>query len=589
MKIGQIFIFVAATALSLQACAQYNQLWIPPKLEGSEFFLVAQDTFKQMLPGQQTITASFSGQANGVVARTNFLGPTMFWKKGETVKLHVTNKLQEETTVHWHGMHLPAVMDGGPHQVIKQGDTWSPYFEVKNNAATYWYHPHLHEMTEEQIIQGLTGLIIIQDEIESQLPLPRTYGVDDIPIILTDRRFDEDNQFIFSHYGDDPTVNGTLDAAYTLPAQIVRIRFLNAATERSYNLGFSDNREFHIITTDAGLIEKPVTTTRHVLSAGERIEILVDLTGAKGQSLDLVAFNASMGRDLPGSEPSNVSAVPDFIRNELGAIDFNLVHFTIGDATADAQTNIPTTLTTNIFPNEAEASAVRRIEFEDLADSSLGEEACGTRTGCSWFNEQFFDMNRIDYRVRLGDTEIWELTNNSLLAHPFHIHDVSFLILDRDGSPVDDAEKGWKDVVLVNSESTVRFIAKFATDYADPTTPYMYHCHINFHEDAGMMGQFVVGEESDGEIILSASENEDDTDTVELYPVPTSGFVFVKIARGGLISSIEVTDDASKLLLKVPYHTNEAGLDLGELKSGVYIMRIKDELGKTYTRKLIKL
>lgn len=100
-------------------------------------------------------------------------------------------------------------------------------------------------------------------------------------------------------------------------------------------------------------------------------------------------------------------------------------------------------------------------------------------------------MNRIDYKVKQDDTEIWEITNNGIVAHPFHIHDVSFKILSRSDGPVTDAEKGWKDVVLVRQGTTVRFIAKFS-DYADSSHPYMFHCHMTFHEDEGLMGQFVV-------------------------------------------------------------------------------------------------
>lgn len=106
-------------------------------------------------------------------------------------------------------------------------------------------------------------------------------------------------------------------------------------------------------------------------------------------------------------------------------------------------------------------------------------------------NGKSMDMERIDERVPLGATEIWTIRNATPLAHPFHIHDIQFRVLDRDGRPAEPHERGLKDTVLVDPGETVRVITQFA-DFADPDNPYMFHCHILEHEHAGMMGQFVV-------------------------------------------------------------------------------------------------
>ena len=150
--VSQICFVLTIISISKFATAQqYNPLWIPDTLVGTTFNLAIKDTFKQIRhTGNQTITASFNG---------NFWGPTLIFKKGDVVHMNIQNKLNDSTTVHWHGFHLPAVMDGGPHQIIPPGTTWQPFWKVTNNAATYWYHPHLHEMTEEQITKGLGGLI----------------------------------------------------------------------------------------------------------------------------------------------------------------------------------------------------------------------------------------------------------------------------------------------------------------------------------------------------------------------------------------------------------------------------------------------
>lgn len=195
-------LIILLSAITHLCTAQYNALWIPDTLTGTSFNLTLKDTFAQLRPGNQTITAGVNGK---------FWGPTLFFNQGDTVHMNVLNKLNDSTTIHWHGFHLPAVMDGGPHQVIPPNTLWQPYWKVTNNASTYWYHPHLHEMTQEHMTKGLGGLIIVRDPVEAALALPRRYGVDDIPLVLTSRRYNTSNQFVYTNvaYGDYLLTNGT--------------------------------------------------------------------------------------------------------------------------------------------------------------------------------------------------------------------------------------------------------------------------------------------------------------------------------------------------------------------------------------------
>jgi blue copper oxidase len=228
--------------------AQYNNIVIPQALYGTTFNLNIHESTRQIKStGNLTIT--------GCMNNETFWGPTLFINKGDNVNFNITNNLNESTTLHWHGMHLPAVMDGGPHQIIPTNTLWQPYWTMKNNASTYWFHPHLHETTEAQMTKGVGGLMIVKDPVESALPLPRTYGTDDIPLILTSRNFDANNQFSVGRaYGDFMLTNGVLNGQVTLPKQMVRLRILNAEIERGYNLGFSDNRTFYVIGNDGGLL-----------------------------------------------------------------------------------------------------------------------------------------------------------------------------------------------------------------------------------------------------------------------------------------------------------------------------------------------
>ncbi|MBC7722348.1 MAG: multicopper oxidase domain-containing protein, partial [Pedobacter sp.] len=353
---------VTATAtIGTTVSTGYNTLWIPPTLTGTTFSLTLDKSTKQFRSGSATDTYGYNGN--------QFWGPTLIMNKGDNVQMNVINNLTEATTTHWHGFHIPAIMDGGPHQEISAGTTWSPYFQVKNNAGTYWYHPHLHQKAYEQLTYGAGGLIIIKDPIESALNLPRTYGIDDIPLVFTSRRFLSSNQFsknlALDNYGDYMLTNGTLNAQVSLPKQYVRFRILNAEIQRGLNFGFSDNRSFQIITNDGGLLNAPVTVTRVPMMPGERVEILVNLGGdAVGSSLDFRAYNSGQAFGFPGQEgnPTTPTGNAGPINGGLlNNIDFTVLHINVAAATANAVTSVPATLTTNSYWTLADVTNSRTI------------------------------------------------------------------------------------------------------------------------------------------------------------------------------------------------------------------------------------
>lgn len=553
----KLLAILALLALQFSAQAQYNNLWIPDTLSGPSFNLNIKDTFSQIIPGNQTITGGINGK---------FWGPTLIFRKGDTVHMNVHNFLNDSTTLHWHGMHLPALMDGGPHQVIPPGTLWQPYWKVTNNAATYWYHPHLHEMTEEQITKGIGGLIIVRDNTESALALPRTYSVDDIPLVLTDRSFNTANQFKVVPYGDSMMVNGVLRPQYTVPAQVVRFRILDGAIERSYNMGFSDNRSFYVITSDGGLLDTPVAVTRYLLSPGERIEILVNFSGQQGSSVNLKAFNSTLPQNVAGGE--NFPGGP--FANALGHLDFNILHLNIGAATASPITAIPATLTTNNFPSAASAALTRTITMSDSAGvpNILGPNAF-------ILGHKLFDINYINHTVPFNNTEIWQIQSTSQFAHPFHIHDVEFYTLSVNGATPPAYQQGWKDVILVKANETVKFIARF-DDYADETHPFMYHCHIALHEDEGMMGQFVVSDKS------GISTIQHNAAAYRIYPSPAHDRIYVALTDPAVkIYYATVTDMAGRTVRMLPRPELQKGIDISTLAAGTYFLTLTDEATKT--------
>ena len=446
-----------------------QRLPIPNLLTGTEvdgkkvYDLTMRQGSMAYVAGKQTATFAYNG---------NILGPTLLMHKGDEVVINVTNQLGEPTTTHWHGIHLPANMDGGPHQRIDHGNTWQARYTIMNEEATFWYHPHLMNKTAEHVYHGLAGLFIVKDP-QSQLALPDQYGTDDIPLIIQDKILDADGSFnypgtLFGVKGDQFLVNGAVTPVFDAPAQFVRFRLLNGSNARIYNFGFSDDRQFHQIGTDGGLLERPVPLTRLRLSTGERAEILVDFSGEENSQVRLVSFS---------SELDNIN--PVWNSNALDDSVFDIMTIDVKAATANPTTALPASLASINRLQEGQASTTRPFLLE------MGF------SGPMKINGKSMDMNRIDQTIKLNDTEIWEVINNSDMPHPFHVHDIQFLILTRDGSPPAENEAGWKDTVLVMPRETVRFITHFS-DFADPDKPYMFHCHILEHEDAGMMGQFVV-------------------------------------------------------------------------------------------------
>ncbi|MFC7482675.1 multicopper oxidase family protein [Luedemannella flava] len=238
----------------------------------------------------------------------DYLGPTLRAKRGEEVVVNVHNRLTEATTVHWHGMHLPAEADGGPLRMVDAPGTWSPTWRINQPAATLWYHPHPHGSTANQTYQGLAGMFILDDPATDVAALPHEYGVDDVPVIVQDKNFDGDHLKgrggVFGAIGilgDTVVVNGTAAAFLDVTTDRVRLRLLNASNARVYDFGFADNREYDLVGTDGGLLAAPVTTRRVMLSPGERAEIVVAVRPGSGSCCAVRRRRWARARSATGS------------------------------------------------------------------------------------------------------------------------------------------------------------------------------------------------------------------------------------------------------------------------------------------------
>ncbi len=540
-----------------------NLIPIPDTLSGPVYNLNIHPDSVQFLPGTKTYTNAFN--------QYSYLGPTLILHNGENVTMHVQNDLDDTTTVHWHGLHVPAMADGGPHTFFLAGSTWSPQFTVNNHASTYWYHPHTHMKTGQQAMRGAAGMIIVRDSIEGNLNLPRQYGIDDFPIIVQSQQMDADNQILWRGMHDSLLlVNGTENPMLNVPAQVVRFRLLNASQERNFNFGFTGNMSFMVIGNDGGLLNAPVPVTRIRLSPGERAEILLNLTGMTGQQFYLMSYASEFGMGIQGGTP--MPGMDTSMYSPINGIDFNILQLNVSVPTMNPVTSIPANLV-SIIPWD-------QSNFNDFRNIIISAQNMMSMDGPFYFNGQLFDMNRIDYRIPLNNIEIWSLSNQSMVAHPFHLHGVQFFVLDRDGVTVQPFEAGAKDVVMIAPNETVRFITKFE-DYADSTMPYMFHCHILMHEDDGMMGQYVV--------LPNTSNIQEETPDhlFAISPNPASDEIHLKFSSNEDVK-ISIYDLLGRNILseKIIYGKKIEVFNTAGWLDGIYFVNFESH-GKSETRKLI--
>lgn len=428
-----------------------NELKIPVLLQDqnpdpniADFVLNAQSGQTNFIGSRLTQTLGYNG---------SYLGPVLRIKQGEKVNIQVNNQLNFSTTLHWHGLVVDGEQDGGPHQGIQPGESWSPTFTADQPAATLWFHPHLMGDTANQVYYGLAGLIYIDDEKSENLNLPKNYGVNDIPLIIQDRSFNSDGSFAYRTSmmgvvaGDTILINGTVNPYLNVKKDNVRFRILNASNSQNFQFSLSDRSSFQQIASDGGFLEAPLARKSILLAPGERTEVIVDFTEAKRNTVSLMLGNQSI-------------------------MDINLT------GTNKDKIEIPSSLTTVTPIQSSDPMKTRTFELESMGIS-------GT------INGKYFDIDRIDEEVNLNESEIWIIKNIGGMmqtgGHPFHVHGTQFQVISRNGETPPLQESGFKDTVLVNAGEEVTILVRF-------THPgiFMYHCHILEHEDNGMMGQFRV-------------------------------------------------------------------------------------------------
>ncbi|MEU8267711.1 multicopper oxidase family protein [Sphaerisporangium sp. NPDC049002] len=393
----------------------------------------------QILPGVQTPVLTYGGQ---------LVGPTIRAKTGRRVKVMFQNQIDMPANVHLHGGHVPAVSDGHPMDVIQPGQARVYDYPNTQQGATLWYHDHAHHMEAEHVYRGLHGMYVIEDDSEKYLGLPS--GAYDVPILLRDAEFDASGALVFADPANRTTIlaNGKVQPFFPVAARKYRFRLLNASNEHVFQLNLG-GQTMTKIATDGGLLPAPVQVTELALASAERVEVVVDFSrypvGTK-----LVLSN--------GSDP---------------VLRFDVVR------QASDSSRVPSVL--RALPALPAATVVRDVAMSfDLS----GTDPVGM------INGKAFDPNRVDFQIKRGSTEIWNIINAETfpLDHTFHLHLEQFRVLQRNGGAPLPQDAGLKDTVLVPPGGSVKIQATFR----DFLGKYMYHCHFLEHSSIGMMGQMEI-------------------------------------------------------------------------------------------------
>lgn len=557
-----LFLYIALMLGAVSIQAQFTSpLFVPPTISGSNISLMLQNGTKSFYTGFNTNTIGYNG---------SHLGPTLILQSGQNVTLDVMNMLGDTTTTHWHGLHVSPTNDGSPHNLIMDGATWSPSFMVMDKASTYWYHPHLHGKTMKQVVKGAAGMIIVQDAQEAALTLPRTYGVDDFPLVFQFLTIDAATKQIVmdDELDNEIFVNGGIQPYLDVPAQVIRLRLLNASSHRFFMFSFDDNRNFQQIGSDAGLLNAPLTMNRLMLGSGERAEILVDFSGQAGSSFYIKQFGTQLPAGYPGGPPDAMGMM------QLGPLDntnFNLLKLNVVAPTANPITSIPATLVPTTPWSQAGATT-RNIAITGSPMMSMTNFL---------MNGVHYNENTNNFTTQKDNVEIWNITNQSMMPHPFHIHGNSFYVLSVNGATPAANLQGRKDVVIVPPMGgSVRLITKYE-DFSDPMMPYMYHCHILSHEDKGMMGQFIVSNSTTGINTIGESTK------ISVFPNPSKEAVTIQIDDNQLIEEVTVYNSSGQVVLSQAPKTASLNFSLANLSVGSYYVKIKSN-NQIFSKKIIK-
>ena len=410
----------------------------------------------ELLAGQTTTLLAYNGACPG---------PLIELREGQHVRITLDNALAEDTTIHWHGLIVPADQDGNPMDPVPAGTRRVYQYDIpQGTAGTYWYHPHPYDRTALQVANGLAGPLIVRAADDPLAHLP------EVTMFITSLRLDADARvspddavdWTVGRQRETLLVNGARLPVHTVrPGVTQRWRIVNATPARHFRLSL-EGHTVTLVGTDGGLLGAPIGGLSEVMIApAQRVEVVVTASGAPGA------------------------------RFELRALPFEADFLGLGSYTTDRLLTLATTAETPA-PPEAMPAVLRPIQ--DLGDTSIRQtvelsevrDLCTSKGATVAFliNGRRFDPARVDLVTEVGRVELWDVVNDTAMAHPFHVHGTQFQLVSRQtGAVMTPAPYlAWIDTVLVPSQQTATIKLRQALP-----GKRMFHCHILEHEDNCMM------------------------------------------------------------------------------------------------------
>jgi FtsP/CotA-like multicopper oxidase with cupredoxin domain len=415
----------------------------------------------ELAPGQSVDAWTYGGHVPGPLIRV---------RVGDRLIVHFTNALPGPTTVHWHGLRVPLRMDGVPgvsQPPVNPGESFTYDFVVPD-AGLFWYHPHV--MSAAQVGFGLYGALLVED------PQQRIGVADELVMVLSDMALNERGALespeaggsianVFGREGTQVLLNGRKQSSLLVRSGAPqRWRIVNAAKSRYFNLDLG-GVPFKQIGGDGGLLEYAVERDTLMLAPGERADVLVTPQLKPGETITLrsIIFNRGL-----------FTVEGRFPYDDLLTITGAAVEAYSGASPADVRRHIEP------LPQAGATKVDLELTLSQPPDAVPEYSIRG----------QLYSAKHKSLSARIGETQVWAVTNSTKWSHPFHLHGFFFQVLDDNGAPV--RPLAWKDTVDIPFEKTVRLIVRF-DDREGVEGAWMIHCHILDHAENGLMGVVTVG------------------------------------------------------------------------------------------------
>jgi FtsP/CotA-like multicopper oxidase with cupredoxin domain len=494
---------VSAVALFAGGLKRPSLMDMEPFMPDAEISITALEKYVQILSGAQTRVWSYEGQllsGSGVTVQNlpgNYLGPILRAKTGTKLRIYFHNNLAEDSVIHPHGPRVPEESDGHPMQAIGPGETKIYEFEIIDRAGPYWFHPHPHMRTAEQVAMGMAGLLSVWDDEEAIAVPGAGTGANDLPVIIQDRNFDSNNQILYNpnnmwgYLGNRILVNGKLNTVFSLEPRAYRLRILNGSNARTYKLAWSNNMPMQVIGTDGGLLPAVASRSYVMLMPGERVDVWADFTSLPRKQVVLRSLSFDPGGGMMGGGGGGGGGM--------------------GGGGGGMGSGLPMGAAFDILTVNVGRKAVTKPALGPLPPLSVSYNASNVPNYHAprpftldmyqmvWtINGRVFEMMEVaeDEMVNLHEVMAWEWVNNSPIPHPMHMHNIQFQVVQRTPSSMSSyatvnqgfVDSGWKDTVLVWPGERV----KIAMTFGPHAGMYMYHCHILEHEDMTMMRNYMI-------------------------------------------------------------------------------------------------